>query len=316
LLARIFPIGRGEVASRCSESMAVCQRDSWTIYPATAASVTVLIGTTAQTFEAAIDLDPAQPLVIAASDLPSGAQEIAVRHRDGRLLLSPSTPTESVDWTPARGWPNPVDPSNWVHDPLLGHVASLHAADHAITTEAWTSATLHVERAINANPENPLAWWRKAALGRLNGELEDSDLPNAHFLAPMEPLLRAEAFLNQSPEMGSAPSPLVTPLRDRPDQLVEVAARWLELGRPDQATRWIDESLRQVDCAMLHYLQAFAFLRARRLEVEIPNRLARAAQIGLQPPFPYRGIEKTALTVLHERFPEDATLFAFLSLMA
>jgi hypothetical protein len=316
LTARIIPIGRGETADRSSEHFAVCQRDAWMIYPAQAESVTVLIGTPTQTFEAEMDLDPAQPLVIAASDLPPGAQEIAVRDSAGHLLLAPAAPTEAIDWTPARDWRNPVNPTDWVYDPLLGHVAALYAADQAIATETWSVASTNLERAINSNPENPLAWWRKAALGRLNGDQEDADLPNAHYLAPMEPLLRAEAFLNQSPEMGSAPSPLVTPLRDRPDQLVEVAARWLELGRPDQATRWIDEALRQVDCAMLHYLQAYAFLRARRMEVEIPNRLARAGQIGLQPPYPYRQIEKLALRELHARFPDDATLFSFLSLMA
>lgn len=316
LLSRIFPIGRGELGSRCSESVAVRQQDSWMIFPARAEKVTVLIGTPTQTFEALMDLDPARPLVIPGADLPEGAREIAVRRPDGHLLLSPSVPTEFITWTTARNWPNPSDPSDYINDPLLGHVAALYTTDQAISMEAWTTATMSVERAINSNPENPMAWWRKAALGRLNGDLDDADLPNAHYLAPMEPLLRAEAFLNQSPEMGSAPSPLVAPLRDRPDQLVEVAARWLELGRPDQATRWIDEALRQVDCAMLHYLQAYAFLRARRMEVEIPNRLAKAAQVGLQPPFPYRDIEKTALKELHQRFPNDATLFAFLSFMA
>jgi hypothetical protein len=150
----------------------------------------------------------------------------------------------------------------------------------------------------------------------ITDEAAGASLSNAHYLAPLEPLLRAEAFLNQSPEMGPEPSPLVKPMQGRPEHLVEVAARWLETGRADQATRWIDESLRHVESPMLLYLQAYAFLRAGRMEVEIPNLLRRASAIGYQPPFPYREIELEALTALENRFPDDVLIAKFRRLMA
>ena len=91
LTARIIPIGRGETATRSSEHFAVCQRDDWTIYPAHADSVTVLIGTPTQTFEAAMDLDPAQPLVISASDSEKSAvvvsDDASLKHQRLKLTI-------------------------------------------------------------------------------------------------------------------------------------------------------------------------------------------------------------------------------------
>ena len=67
---------------------------------------------------------------------------------------------------------------------------------------------------------------------------------------------------------------------------------------------------------MLLYLHAYAFLRAGRMEVEIPNLLRRATAIGYQPPFPYRDIEREALAALQNRFADDPLVAKFQQLMA
>ena len=98
--------------------------------------------------------------------------------------------------------------------------------------------------------------------------------------------------------------------------MVEVAVRWLEIGRYDQATRWIDEALRHQATPMLYYLQAYAFFAGKRMEVEIPNLLSRAAKLGIQPPYPYRNFERRAIEQLSENFPQDIQLAKYRHLMA
>jgi hypothetical protein len=330
--ARLSPISPTAVSYRFGERAIVTfEPEGWTIYALDALGptrATLLIktvdsaGQPSQTFEATVLLVVAEPLFLSRAELPPGAVDIAIREATGsEWWLAPAMDTETAEWSPVRSWPITADPAIYLNDPLLAHVAAIRLADQQLSAEAWSGVDVALDRALGTNAENPLAWWRRAARERLAGvditdEAAGASLSNAHYLAPLEPLLRAEAFLNQSPEMGPEPSPLVKPMQGRPEHLVEVAARWLETGRADQATRWIDESLRHVESPMLLYLQAYAFLRAGRMEVEIPNLLRRASAIGYQPPFPYREIELEALTALENRFPDDVLIAIFRRLMA
>jgi hypothetical protein len=180
----------------------------------------------------------------------------------------------------------------------------------ALAGHDYESAEIAFERSLLFNAEDPLTWWIKALTSRLrNGPGEErSELLNAHFLAPAEPALRAEAFLSQSQEMGKEPSPLVAALDENPEAFVEVAALLVEAGLDDQATRWIDEALRHQDLAMLRYLQGFCFLRASRMQVEAAECVAAAARLGFVPPFPWRTVEWQAIEALSERFPDDPVL--------
>ncbi len=331
LTARLTPIAPDAESYRSGAGAIVAFADAgWTIYPTAPveeAEVTVLISTVAdlqgrprQTFEASVTLSASQPLFLSRSELPPESVDIAIQDRTGQWWLSPATERAVAEWSAIRSWPENADPAIYLNDPLLGHVAAIRWADLGMGHELWGQVDIGLDRALGSNAENPLAWWRRAARERLAGAGDGGEdgaaLSNAHYLAPLEPLLRAEAFLNQSPEMGPEPSPLVKPMQSRPEHLVEVAARWLETGRADQATRWINESLRHVESPMLLYLQAYAFLRAGRMEVEIPNLLRRANEIGYQPPFPYRDIEGEALSALQNRFPDDILVAKFRHLMA
>jgi hypothetical protein len=174
----------------------------------------------------------------------------------------------------------------------------------------------HLEQALLYNAEDHLSWWARAMATRVREGPggERTELRNAHFLAPLEPALRAEAFLAQDQEMGKEPSPLLTPLEQNPEAFVEVAALLADLGLNDQATRWIDEALRHVDLAMLRYLQGFCYLRASRMHVEAAECVAAASRLGYTPPLPWRDIEWEAISALHARFPANELLTRYFEL--
>lgn len=175
-------------------------------------------------------------------------------------------------------------------------------------------ASLAVEDALGFNAEDPLAWWLKAVADRLAGS-EDAagpELPNAHFLAPLEPALRAEAFLSQGPAPSAEPNPLLAPLAEMPDQALEVVAMTLDLGLWDEAMRLIEGLLRHREQPLLRYLLAYANLRATGMEVDVGGHLAAAGPQPVQPPYPWRSVELLALEALAEFAPGDARLAEWL----
>lgn len=166
-----------------------------------------------------------------------------------------------------------------------------------------------LETALLHNAEDHLAWWLKAVAERLQGQDDDErpDLLNAHFLSPMEPSLRAESFLSQA-EHGADPSPVIAPLSENPEAMTEVACLLLEAGLSGECARWIDECLRHREVPMLRYLQAWSLLQNSRMAVEAAEQVSVAGKSPLEPPFPWRGMEKRAIKALAERFSNDERL--------
>lgn len=182
----------------------------------------------------------------------------------------------------------------------------------ALRRTDWDGAETEMDAALTYNGDDPLAWWSKAMVARLRADAEPDPGPmlNAHFVAPFEPALRAEAFLAQT----GIRSPLVAAMKDRPDEMVEVACLLLDFGLFGEATRWIDEALRHIDFPMLRYLTGYAYLAGSKLDAEAAAQVVAAAKLGVVPPFPWREMEIEALARLSEAFPADPTLAEFVGL--
>ncbi len=192
------------------------------------------------------------------------------------------------------------------------HLAFASHAIEALAAKDFATADAEFEQALLYNGDDPLLWWAKAVTQRKLGvETELVELPNAHYLAPLEPALRAEAFLSQSSHQGREGNPLVKSLS--PEDLIEVACLLLEHRLPDEATRWINEALRHHDLAMLHYLQADMLMEGTRMATEAAQHVMLGGRAQV-PPYPWRAVELAALSRLHGRFPEDAALAALVRL--
>lgn len=188
------------------------------------------------------------------------------------------------------------------------HLSFTALGMNALRNRDLAKADAYFERALMYNADDPLLWWEKGVVRRLvEPDEENPERLNAHFLAPLEPALRAEAFLGQPLDMGREKSPLLTPLEETPEDFVEVACMYIEHGLLDQASRWLDEALRHVDLPMLRILMAYCLIKGTRMDAEAAEHLGAAAR-NPGPPYPWRQVEMEAIATLNERFPGNAYL--------
>lgn len=184
----------------------------------------------------------------------------------------------------------------------------------AFTNGHPAQALEHLDDSFLYNGEDHLAWWLKAAILRKTGATgEGQELLNAHFLAPFEPMLRAESFL-AGDHASHDPSPLVRPMADDPDAMIEVAALLHEAGFLDDLARWVDECLRHREIPALRYIIADALLHNSRMAVEAARHIAMAKDKPIAPPYPWRRVELGVLRRLARAFPNDERIADLLSL--
>jgi hypothetical protein len=253
-----------------------------------------------------VDVHPEHVLQLEA---PVEPVAVALLDARGEVLLSTASEPSAAPGPPppAGEIPEGATMEELTASVAHRHVAHLRLGVTALQAQDWQEADARFEMALLYNGDDPLLWWIKGLARRLGEDAEGDDRPelaNAHFLSPLEPALRAEAYLAQAPE-GREPNPLLRRLM--PEEFVEVACLLIEHGLPDQAHRWIDEALRHVDLAMLRYLMAYILLQGTRMEMEAAGQV-EAARRAQMPPYPSRRLEWEALRVLEARFGSDARI--------
>ncbi len=297
-----------------------------------------------QSFEAATDLYPERATVMDVSSMPA-LSGVAVRDREGNDLLVqdlvrkpdvlefkalglslPSSLQQAIQ-TPgtreqlALSGIAEADPERIVIGlgiPGLQSASRIALAQAALDAKQIDDALVLLEDAASFNAEDHLLWWLKATVKRLHGreEEEDQDLPTAHFLAPLEPALRVESFLRMPQTHGKEPSAIIKPLANHPEAMIDAACLLLEAGLHEEAMRWMDEARRHRDEPMLRYLQAWSLLEKTRMAVEAAELVRGASAKPIEPPYPWRPLERKAVRALADRFPEDARLQSLKSLSA
>ena len=195
------------------------------------------------------------------------------------------------------------------------HLAHTLLGLRALSEKRFGDAGSAFEQALGFNAEDPLLWWGKAMASRLDDVDNQAELLNAHYLAPLEPALRAESFLAQPVSLDPEPNRLLVALEENPEEFIEVACLLIEAGLFDQASRWIDEAMRHRDLPMLRYLMAFCLLVATKLSTEAYDHVRIAGKSPVAPPFPYRSVERKAIDALRQAFPDDRNLQIFSELL-
>jgi len=276
-----------------------------------------------ETLEAPLDLYPENVTQISLAGLPSAPAQLVLLNpaREEILAIRPSpTPVEPpvVVFENAGPYPSLSDTPKQLDRASLSvatrFLASTMRGIQHLGALDYESADAAFEQALLFNGDDPLLWWAKAVTRRqIDPDGESAEKLNAHYLAPLEPALRAEAFLGQTPTSERAPSPLLEALTENVEEFVEVACLLIEHRLLKDAARWLDESLRHRDLAMLRLLYAYCLLEGTHLRAEAAEHVAAAKRVA-GAPYPWRGVEVQALRELVRQFPGDTFLAELLSL--
>lgn len=269
----------------------------------------ILLTDGGQTLEAPIDLLPSDPLVIEIGDLTPVA--FLLIDADRRRLIEwnahPEPPAGDPDFgkeLPPMFYQDLSENTLRRFEYRSGSRAKslMEKARRAMFSRDYEAAAGLFERSLLFNAENPLAWWGLAAAGRLAGEEgERPELMNARWLAPLEPMVRAEIFLSTPVDASADPSGLLDSLDETPDVFIEVAATLIDHGLWHDAARWLDEALRRHPLGSLHLLAANAHLEGSGLTMEAERHFRRFQALS-GPPYPWRPVEMRAKERLQKHF--------------
>lgn len=245
--------------------------------------------------EARVDLYPERPVALALPVAPDGLSVNGVPWTAESRVKPPvlSSPT----WTPPTGL---AELREHVHLVPVRAAALFRLA--ARTPDDAEAADL-VETALLYCGDHPLLWAARAIFARRLGE-EHPALANLHYLWPLEPVLRTEAFLGGEVG-GTEGSPLLAPLTDA--EALEAAEIYADLGRDDDFYRVADDLLRSRDLPALRYLAAAREL-ARGYDAEAAGSVAKGEAAAGDGPPPG---DPVALRALAARFPTAERLARF-----
>ena len=264
--------------------------------------------------EAPAELAPATTLRYSFAELGGPPRAFVILDGEGvelfRYPVEPARLGALPDQNPYPD-PPPTELTAWERLPAFRYwVANLRTRE-AFRAGDYAEAFAHAETALLFNGDDHLAWIEKAIAARRLGEVEPDapELPNAHYLAPMEPLLRAEGFLAQA---GLDARTFLAALAGQPNELVEVATAYIDLGLYDDAARFIDAARSVADLPMLRYLYAYVCIVTGKMKADAAAAVASVSR--LEPPYPWRPTERLALETLSRTFQGLPVLEAFLAL--
>lgn len=166
-----------------------------------------------------------------------------------------------------------------------GRAAALRTKQ-AFREGRYGDAARFAEQQLLYNGDDPLAWWELGMARRLDCQEDADAMANAHFIAPFEPVLRAEGFLSAPLEGAAEAHPLVGAIASQFTLMLVPALDLIDRGLWSEASRWLEECIRADGNPRLSLLAAWCWLNGT-------TKTAHAAQI--------------VATVLKEGLPTDLT---------
>jgi tetratricopeptide (TPR) repeat protein len=283
-------------------------------------SAKVLVGVhTGETFEVVSPLEAGAPRSIAldrlrwdqAASLMPLDRYMPREHRQTAFRFG-KVMRQALEW-PARIYREGISQLQAGEDPRrrlnsAEFFPSFRAASHVALAQYFLreadplSAAAEIEHALNYNAEDHLAWWMKALTTRLLGADPDDavELPNAHFLAPDEPILRVEAFLSQPRRDAERERAILEPLHELPEWVCEALCLLVEAGVYADAARFAEAALAVQPLPSVHYLLAYCLLTHSKMNAEAAAHVSLASQLPNQPPYAWRAAEIRAMETLQE----------------
>ncbi len=183
---------------------------------------------------------------------------------------------------------------------LLG-LCAMRRGDYARADDLLAESLLY-------NAADIKAWMMRSIVLRLRGEPEEASQIRlqVHLLAPLEPLLRTEAFLSTPASPDADAVNLLRPLAAQPHAFEEVACDYLNAGCLNDAIRILESPSRLglPETAMGHYLLALAYAR-KGLPAQVVEHALLAARSNTEYLFPWRTEDYLALQEVLALRPDD-----------
>ena len=279
----------------------------------------LVVNSEGEKLAASIDLDPAVPILSLKEAFGGHPDSVEIADKDQILVAWPAQAESFGQDTLNLPHLHAIETLELPEDlselqrlfqvPGIGHAALAAAAQLECQNDNFHAADSLVDQAINLNAEDHLLWWLKAAIHRRIKANDESDVRlNAHFLAPLEPLLRMESFLSQGQEQGKSANPIMDPLAKNLDASLDAIHHMLEAGFTEDVARVLDELLRHTDSPMLRILSAWLLETRSRMSVEAGIHIQALENINLTPPYPWRFYEREAVNHLAQNHPDSKAL--------
>lgn len=240
----------------------------------------VLIGSEGRTLESRADLTPSAPTSIALPELPGGVEVVQIRDNHGRVILDSRSQASAT-----RTAREPIESiAEMLHSDKelrgaerladVGAAATLALGLNAMARHEWEAAVDLLEDAALLRSDCPLLWWAKAyCIRRLDGDPAQV-LANAHYLAPLDPLLRADSYL--SAREDAKPDALLDAWGANPQPYLEAAQALVDAGLTEERVRWLEEARRRAPCSLVERLLAAAHAEQGR-DLAVSEHLRFAA---------------------------------------
>lgn len=199
--------------------------------------------------------------------------------------------------------------------PGLPSVSSTWRAVMYLRGGDFSSAILAIEQALLTNSEDHLAWWMKAVCERHLDQFEEATLLNAHFLAPLEPVLMAESMLSAWAHDPEAPRVLPPSLSGDATSLLEVLSLYQECGLYKDMSDILNATTNRARPALVSYVNAWLYIVQSDLLAEAAHHVAAGSAIEVEAPLPWRRTELLVVRELADRFPQDTRLRTWATLI-
>jgi tetratricopeptide (TPR) repeat protein len=227
---------------------------------ASRAKVTVT-NTSEESFKAIIDLVGQQPLHIPISEEMRPVEAVRIQTSDGELAWNQG-PEQTNAQVPFELHFTELNMSELGYSELNSLLNNIYFRSAALTELAaryvhdgkFEMAIRVIEEALLYAGDDPLTWWRRAALHRHTAP--NSENPywlNAFAISPMEPCLRAEQLLSQG-GTSTELNPLLAPLVGSPRALIEPAAKLIHFRLYTDALGYIDSAVKHSPINTLFYM--------------------------------------------------------------
>ncbi len=226
---------------------------------------------------AVFDFVPHEPIFVRFESLGGRPKKVAALSKEAEVFAqidfghSHRDGTFGLDFLPANrfdGQDAPILEAYHFSDLNNKVSEAVDCTLEAFKRQDYEKAALYAEQQLLFNGNDPLAWWELAVAQRHMGQDAASALANAHFLAPHDPLLRAESILGAGPDLATGLVGLLQEFEEHLEPLRWASACYLERGLWQDAATFLTNVHTVKEDPITHLLLAYCYINGTTMKTQ------------------------------------------------